>query len=318
MNRYIVKRLFQFIPVLIGISILIFGIMRIVPGDVAMRILVGSGSGNYSQEEYDRITEDLGLDDPIVVQYFKWTGGVVTGDWGESIYSGRPVLEEIGDSFPLTFQLATMTVVISLLLGLPLGILMAVRQNTWVDYIARVVSMGGLALPNFFVAALMLMVMVLAFEWIPPIRPADFWDEPWTNLQQVIWAALALGYLLSAIIARMTRSTLLEVLRQDYIRTAWAKGLQERSVILRHALKNAVLPIVTIVGLQYAALVGGTVIMEQFWNLPGIGFALVEAIFQRDFPMVQGIVLLFAGIVLVANLLVDILYAWLDPRVRYG
>jgi len=318
MNRYIVKRLLQFIPVLIGISILIFGIMRIVPGDVAMRILVGSGSGNYSQEEYDRITEDLGLDDPIVVQYFKWTGGVVTGDWGESIYSGRPVLEEIGDSFPLTFQLATMTVVISLLLGLPLGILMAVRQNTWVDYIARVVSMGGLALPNFFVAALMLMVMVLAFEWIPPIRPADFWDDPWTNLQQVIWAALALGYLLSAIIARMTRSTLLEVLRQDYIRTAWAKGLQERSVILQHALKNAVLPIVTIVGLQYAALVGGTVIMEQFWNLPGIGFALVEAIFQRDFPMVQGIVLLFAGIVLVANLLVDILYAWLDPRVRYG
>ena len=318
MKRYIAKRLLQFIPVLVGISILIFSIMRIVPGDVALSILIGDGSGSPNPAAYDAIRADLGLDDSYVVQYFKWVGGIFVGDWGDAIFKNTTVLREIGDTFPLTFQLATLTVVISLVISLPLGVLMAVRQNTWIDYVARIVTIGGLALPNFFVAALMLLVMVVWFEWIPPIRPANFWSDPWTNFQQIIWPALALGYLLSAVVARMTRSTLLEVLRQDYIRTAWAKGLRERTIVVRHALKNALLPVVTIVGLQYAALIGGTVIMESFWNLPGLGFTLVEAINRRDFPIVQGIVLIFAAIVLIANLIVDILYAWLDPRVRYG
>ncbi len=318
MKAYIAKRLLQFIPVLIGISILIFGIMRIVPGDVALSILIGDGSGTPDPAAYDRIRADLGLDKSYVEQYFDWVGGFFVGDLGDAIFKDKTVLQEIGDSFPLTFQLATLTVIISLVISLPLGVLMAVRQNTWIDYVARIVTIGGLALPNFFVAALMLLVMVVWFEWIPPIRPANFWDDPWINFQQVIWAALALGYLLSAVVARMTRSALLEVLRQDYIRTAWAKGLTERAVVVRHALKNAFLPVVTIVGLQYAALIGGTVIMERFWNLPGLGFSLVEAIIRRDFPIVQGIVMMFSAIVLIANLIVDILYAWLDPRVRYG
>jgi peptide/nickel transport system permease protein len=195
---------------------------------------------------------------------------------------------------------------------------MAIRQDTWLDYVARIVTISGLAMPSFWVGTLTLLFMVIWFSWIPPLGYTNLWDNPWTNFQQVIWSALALGYFLSAVVARMTRSTLLEVLRQDYIRTAWAKGLQERSVLLRHALKNAILPIVTIIGLQFAGLMGGTLIMERIWNLPGLGTSLIESINFRDFPMVQGLLMLFALIVLVINLLVDLMYAWLDPRVRYG
>ena len=214
--------------------------------------------------------------------------------------------------------MATLTVFISLLIALPAGIIMAVRQNTWIDYLARIVSIGGLAMPTFWVAILMLLIMVVWFGWSPPLDYAHFWNDPWKNIQQVIWGAIAMGYLFAAMFARMTRSTLLEVLRQDYVRTAWSKGLSERTIVVRHALKNSLLPIVTIVGVQYATLLGGTVIMERIWNLPGLGSSLVDAVDSRDIVVVQNIVLVFAGVVLLVNLVVDIMYAWLDPRVRYG
>ena len=318
MTNYLFRRLLQFIPVLVLVSILVFGIMRLVPGDVALMILVGpDGQGTVDPKQLQALRKELGLDRPLPVQYFEWTGNMLKGDFGKSLRTNTSVFHEIKDRFPVTFEIVTLTTIISVLIALPLGILMAIRQDSWVDYIARVVSIAGLAMPTFWVATLMLLFMVIWFTWIPPLGYKEFWKSPWVNIQQVIWGCLALGYFLAAVIARMTRSTLLEVLRQDYIRTAWAKGLRERTVVIRHALKNAVLPVVTIIGIQYAALFGGTVIMESIWNLPGLGSALIQAVSFRDYPMVQGLVMLFALIVLVANLLVDMLYAWLDPRVRY-
>ena len=321
MKAYLLRRLIQFIPVLIGVSLLIFILMRIVPGDVALNILLGpDGEGDVDPIVLAQLRDELGLTRPIYEQYFDWMRGVVTLDWGDSLFieEGTPVLEMIGSRFPLTFEMATLTMLIALSIALPLGIISAIRQNTWIDYSARILSIGGLAMPSFWVAALILVVMVVVFTWSPPFNYVEIWENPWKNIQQLIWGALALGYLLAAVVARMVRSTLLEVLRQDYIRTATSKGLQERDIVIRHALKNAILPVVTIVGLQYASLIGGTVIMEQIWNLPGLGAMLIESITFRDFPVIQGLVLIFAIIILVANLLVDILYAWLDPRVRYS
>ncbi len=318
MRQYIVRRLFQFIPVLIGVSIIVFIIMRVVPGDVALMILVGpEGQGEVDPKQLEALREELGLKDPLYQQYGKWVGGLVQGDWGTSLRTDTDVLDEIWRRFPLTLEITILTILISTMIALPLGILMAIRQDTWLDYLARIVTISGLAMPTFWVGTLTLLFMVIWFSWIPPLGYTNLWENPWTNFQQVIWSALALGYFLSAVVARMTRSTLLEVLRQDYIRTAWAKGLQERSVLMRHALKNAILPIVTIIGLQFAGLMGGTLIMERIWNLPGLGTSLIESINFRDFPMVQGLLMLFALIVLVINLLVDLMYAWLDPRVRY-
>ena len=320
MKAYLLRRLIQFIPVLIGVSLLIFILMRIVPGDVALNILLGpDGEGDVDPIVLAQLRDELGLTRPIYEQYLDWMRGVVTLDWGDSLFieEGTPVLEMIGSRFPLTFEMATLTMLIALSIALPLGIISAIRQNTWIDYSARILSIGGLAMPSFWVAALILVVMVVVFTWSPPFNYVEIWENPWRNIQQLIWGALALGYLLAAVVARMVRSTLLEVLRQDYIRTATSKGLQERDIVIRHALKNAILPVVTIVGLQYASLIGGTVIMEQIWNLPGLGAMLIESITFRDFPVIQGLVLIFAIIILLANLLVDILYAWLDPRVRY-
>ncbi len=327
MKRYIARRILMFIPVLIGVSVIIFTLMRVVPGDVALMILIGpEGDGEVDEEAYQRLREELGLNEPLFIdvtnpgagsQYGAWVSGLAYGNWGDSIRTDTPVLSEISRRFPLTFEMATLTVLISILIALPLGILMAMRQDSILDYVLRVVSIGGIAMPSFWTGALMLLFMTIWFRYIPPLGYQHFWDNPWANLQQVIWSSLALGYLLSSVVARMTRSTLLEVLRQDYIRTAWAKGLTERVVITRHALKNAFLPIVTLIGLYYAALIGGTVIMENIWNLPGLGRSLIESINFRDYPMVQGLIMIFAFIILCANLFVDLTYAWLDPRVRY-
>ena len=319
MRTYILRRLLQFIPVLIGVSIVIFVLMRIVPGDVAITILAGpDGSGSVDPVALEELREELGLNQALPTQYVDWIWGFVRGDWGDSYRHNTSILTEIRTRFPLTFEMATLTVIISLLIALPAGIVMAVRQNTWIDYLARIVSIGGLAMPTFWVAILMLLIMVVWFGWSPPLDYEHFWNDPWKNIQQVIWGAIAMGYLFAAMFARMTRSTLLEVLRQDYVRTAWSKGLSERTIVVRHALKNSLLPLVTIVGVQYATLLGGTVIMERIWNLPGLGSSLVDAVDSRDIVVVQNIVLVFAGVVLLVNLIVDIMYAWLDPRVRYG
>jgi peptide/nickel transport system permease protein len=328
MTRYIVRRILLFIPVLLGVSLIIFILMRIVPGDVALMILIGpEGDAAVDEAQLEALREELRLNDPLFIditdpgrgsQYGSWLYGFFRGDWGDSLRTDNSVWSEISRRFPLTFEMATLTVIISIVLALPLGILMAMRQDSILDYGLRLISILGLAMPNFWVGALMLLFMVILVNYLPPLGYEHFWDNPWANIQQIIWSAIALGWLLSAILARMTRSTLLEVLRQDYIRTAWAKGLTERSVIMRHAMKNAILPIITLIGLYWAALIGGTVIMESLWNLPGLGLTLIDSINFRDYPMVQGLIMMFAFIILVANLIVDLTYAWLDPRVRYN
>lgn len=318
MRTYLIRRLLLFVPVLLGVTLLVFVLMRVIPGDVAMSILNPDGNSDVAPAKYEQLRQELGLDRPLYVQYASWVAGVVRGDWGKSLRTQDSVLDEIRSRLPLTAEITLLTVLAAALIGIPLGVMMAIRQDSPLDYLLRLLSIGGVAMPNFWLGTLMLLAMVVFFHWRPPPGYASVWDSLWTNLKQVLWPCLALGYLQSAIIARMTRSALLEVLRQDYVRTAWAKGLRERTVILRHSLRNAILPVATLIGLQFTALMGGTVIMENLWNLPGIGRSLLDAISFRDYPMIQGLVLLFALFALVGNLFIDFAYAWLDPRVRYG
>jgi len=307
------------IPVLIGVSIIVFAIMHLLPGDVARMILMGSSDTEalVSAEAIETLRDQLGLNKPLPIQYFDWIGGLLRLDAGKSLWSGQPVLQELGQRLPLSAELALLSLVISLLIALPVGILSALRQDTWVDYLFRVVSIGGLALPSFWLGTLLVLFLTVGFDWMPPLGYVHFKDDPLTNLQQLIWPALVLGYNNAAIVSRMTRSTMLEVLRQDYMRTALAKGLDTRSLMLRHALRNAFLPVLTIIAVQTGHLLGGTVLMETIFTLPGIGRYLVDAISHRDFPVVQAIIVGMAVLFVFLNLLVDILYAVLDPRIRY-
>ncbi|MBI4498094.1 MAG: ABC transporter permease [Chloroflexi bacterium] len=317
MQEYILRRLVVMIPALIGVSLIVFAVMRIIPGDVAALIATRGGEGQATEAEIAALREKLGLNKPLPVQYVEWIGGLVRLDAGISLWSGQPVMEELARRFPVSAELAILSIAISLVIAIPIGVLSAIRQDTWVDYLFRVVSISGLAVPGFWLAILIILFLSVWFRWIPPLGYASFFDDPVKNLQQMIWPALALGYRLSAIVSRMTRSTMLEVLREDYIRTAWAKGLRGRAVIYRHALKNALLPVITISAIQLGHLLGGTVIMETVFSLPGIGRLLVDSIYQRDFPVVQTIVVLMAIIFAITNLIVDLLYAWLNPRIRY-
>ena len=319
MRQYIAKRLLLIIPSWIGVSMVIFVLLRIVPGDAASALILSESRLNdrATEEAIAAVREKLGLNDPLYVQYAHWVGDVLHLNLGKSLWSRKPVTQEIAEHFPVTAQMAVMAVAISLLIAIPIGVLSAVRQDTFVDYLFRVVSIAGLAMPNFFVGTLIVLFLIIVFQWAPPLGYTPPWKDLGANLQQLIWPAAALGYSLSAIVSRMTRSQMLEVLREDYVRTAWAKGLRERQVVLRHALKNAFLPVITITGTQLAVLLGGTVIMEQIFSIPGMGRNLIDAINHRDYPLVQGVVFLMATIFLVTNLLIDILYAWLDPRIRY-
>lgn len=315
MRDYIIKRLLLGILTLIGVSILIFLMMRVLPGDIAMVIL---GEGRITEKDLAEIRQKLGLDRPLHIQYLDWMWGLLRFDAGDSLKTGFPVLNEILNRFPLSFELATLTLIFASFIAIPLGVLSAIRQGSWLDQALRVVSVAGLAMPTFWTGTLIILFLVLFFQWMPPLGYVGLFEDPLANLQQIVWPALVLGYYYTAVVSRMTRSCMLEVLRQDYIRTAWSKGLRERVVIFRHALKNAILPVVTIIGIQYAYLMGGTVIMETVFFLPGMGSALVDSILFRDYPMVQTIFLIFAAIIFVANLVVDVLYASLDPRVRLG
>ncbi|MBI2908396.1 MAG: ABC transporter permease [Chloroflexi bacterium] len=317
MRQYLIRRLLLFIPLLVGVSLIIFAILRIIPGDVAMVILGAGGEGQITEEALNALREELGLNRPLHVQYLTWAIGILRLDAGNSLYTGKPVFEEIARRFPLTLELASLTVVVSLLIAIPVGVVSALRQDTWVDYIFRVVTVGGIAMPTFWTGTLIILFMVLWFHWMPPLGFAGLFDDPSKNLQQLIWPAMAMGYFQSAVVGRMTRSCTLEVLRQDYIRTAWSKGLRERVVVIRHALKNALLPIVTLIGIEVATLLGGTVVMETVFVLPGMGSNLVDSIYRRDYPMIQTIIVLFSFVVAVVNLMVDIVYGWLDPRIRY-
>ncbi|MGH2587044.1 MAG: ABC transporter permease [Dehalococcoidia bacterium] len=319
MLRYLTRRLIVLVPTLLLVSLIIFGLMHILPGDVATMILMGpTGESGARPEDIAKITKELGLDRSLPVQYADWMLGVITLDAGDSLWSNEPIFREIGRRLPLTLELALLSTLVSLLVAIPTGIVAAVWARSWLDYSARVFAIAGLTLPNFWVGTLIILFLVYQFGWTPPLGYTGFFEDPWRNLQQLIWPALALGYYQAALVSRMTRSSLLEVLREDYVRTARAKGLREWAIIGRHALRNSLLPVVTLAAIQFGYTLGGTIVMETVFNLPGVGRYLVDAIAHRDYPVVQTLVLIFAVTFALINLLVDLLYTRLDPRIRYG
>jgi len=320
MRSYVVRRLLLFIPALIGASMLIFVLMRLVPGDIA-EILVyqtGSETSGVQQKQIQQIRQELGLNQPVVIQYLSWIGGALRGDFGKSYTQRRPVWDILRERFPRSMELAILTLALALVWAIPLGVISAVHQNRPIDYLARLASLSGLSLPLFVTGALILYGLVRVFHWIPPLEFVPFSESPVENLKQLIWPALAQAYYISAPITRLTRSQMLEVIRQDYVRTARAKGLAERAVVYRHALRNSLLPVVTFVGWWGGRLLGGLVIMEIIFVVPGMGTALVQAVSQRDYPTVQAMVFVMALVFLVVNLLVDLVYVWLDPRIHYA
>jgi peptide/nickel transport system permease protein len=317
MAFYILKRLLAMIPTLFGVAVLIFILLRVVPGDVVEARFLTQGSQFQSQDLMDIERKKLGLDQPMWKQFTTWMGGIARFDFGLSMWTGSPITEEIKLRFALSLQLAIMASTIATLLAIPLGILAAIKQDTWVDYAVRVFSIAGLAMPSFWLGILMILTMLIVFRWLPPMVFTPLWVNPWENLAQLIWPALAVGYRYSAVGTRMMRSAMLEVLREDYIRTARAKGLWLKLILSRHALKNAILPVLTIISLEFAFLLGGLVVTEQVFNLNGLGMLFVEGISRRDYTLIQALVMLVATTFLFVNFLVDIAYAWLDPRIRY-
>jgi peptide/nickel transport system permease protein len=312
--------LLLFVPTLFGASLLIFVLMRLVPGDIAEILVYQSGGerATIQEKQIAQIRSELGLDRPVVVQYLVWMGAAVRGNFGESYSQRRPVMEVLKERVPRSLELAGLTLVIAILWAVPLGVVSAVRQNTWADYLVRVLSISGLSLPIFFTGVLILYLLVRFFSWLPPLEFVAFTQDPVENLKQLIWPALAQAFYISAPITRLTRSQLLEVIRQDYVRTARAKGLGDRAVVYRHALSNSLLPVVTFVGWWGGRLLGGLVIVEIIFSVPGMGSMLASAVSQRDYPLVQAVVFMMALVFLVINLVIDLLYVWLDPRIRYA
>ena len=317
MRTYLTKRLLLIIPTLSGVAAVVFVIMRVIPGDVTLLILGGDQTGRIDPQQLAAMRHQLGLDQPIPVQFAQWLWDVLRLDFGKSLWTGQPVIEEVLIRLPLSLEVAILATIVSVLLAIPLGMLAAVRQDTWVDYVIRVVSIGGQAIPSFWVGILVILFLVIYFGWGPPLEFTPPWVDPWANFQQLVWPVVTVGYRYAAVTTRMTRSTVLEVLREDYIRTAWAKGLRERAVVIRHALKNAMLPVITLIGTEFAFLIGGLVVTETVFTLNGVGRFVVDAVAHRDYPVVQALVFLIAFCFVVVNLLIDLAYAWLDPRIRY-
>ena len=317
MRTYLAKRLLLIVPTLFGVAAVVFVIMRVIPGDVSLLILGGDQTGRIDPQQLAAMRHQLGLDQPLAVQFGAWLWGVLRLDFGTSLWTGQPVIEEVLIRLPLSLEVAILATIVSVLFAIPLGMLAAVRQDTWVDYVIRVVSIGGQAIPSFWVGILVILFLVIYFGWGPPLEFTPPWVDPWANFQQLVWPVLTIGYRYAAVTTRMTRSTVLEVLREDYIRTAWAKGLRERAVVIRHALKNAMLPVITLVGTEFAFLIGGLVVTETVFTLNGVGRFVVDAVAHRDYPVVQALVFLIALCFVIVNLLIDLTYAWLDPRIRY-
>jgi peptide/nickel transport system permease protein len=308
-------RFLLMLPTLLGVAVLVFLLIRVIPGDIVeLRFAEGQF---FNPELVAKERARLGMDRPLWRQFVDWIWGIARLDFGLSMWSGNPITQEIALRLQLSLQLAVMATVVAVLLAVPLGTLAALRQDSWVDYAVRVVSIAGLATPSFWLGIVMFLILLTVFRWIPPMVFTPLWEHPWQNLAQMIWPALAVGYRYSAVTTRMVRSAMLEVLREDYIRTARAKGLWQRLIIRRHALKNAMLPVLTVIGLEFAFLIGGLVVTEQVFNLNGIGLLFVQSVARRDYTMVQALVLLVAFVYIVVNFCVDVLYACLDPRIRY-
>ena len=316
MKTYVIQRLVIALLTLLGMSVVIFTLLRLAPGDIVD--ILFSTAGYVSPSEKQAIMRELGIDRPYWVQYVDWIRQMLTGDLGKSYRYDQPAWQIVRPLVPVTLELAALSTLFAVLIGVPTGVVSAVRQDTTLDYVLRVFSLAGLAMPAFWLGMVIILGLVTWFGWIPPLSYVSPFQDLKLHAVQFILPALAVGYRSSALIMRITRSSLLEVLREDYIRTAWAKGQTGRVVIWRHALKNALLPVVTIIGIEFAFLIGGLVVTETVFNLPGVARFLVQAILWRDYPIVQNLVMFIAVVVILSNLLVDMLYGVLDPRVRYG
>jgi peptide/nickel transport system permease protein len=323
MYRYIVKRLLLAVPTLVGAAALVFVLMRLIPGDVCV-IRLGSGGAHVDPASVEACRQQLGLNDPLFVQFLDFLGSYLTFDFGISMWSGQPVSHEIAARLPVSLQIALMATVIAVLIAIPLGTISALKENTWLDHVVRMVAIAGIATPSFWLG-IMSLVLVLDITylmtgkaWMPPIDYVPFWQDPLRNLSMVLLPAITVGYRYSAVTMRMTRSAMLEVMREDYIRTARSKGLLEQIIVNRHALKNALLPVVTLIGIEFAFLIGGLVVTEQVFNLNGIGRLFVQAVQNQDNVLTQALVMLVVIVFVVTNLVVDLLYAWLDPRIRFS
>src|SRR5689334_2900589 len=323
MYRYIVNRLLLALPTLIGAAALVFILMRLIPGDICMVRLSGSG-GSFDPSALALCHQEMGTDRPVLLQFFDFLAGLFTFDFGTSMWSGKPVSYEIGTRLPISIEIAIIATIVALAIAIPLGTISARRQNSWIDLIGRTVAIAGIATPAFWLGIVVLIIVLdvtsaaVAAPWMPPIDYVPIWHDPIRNLSMAILPALTVGYRYSAVTMRMTRSAMLEVLREDYIRTARAKGLVHRLIINRHALKNALLPVVTLVGIEFAFLIGGLVVTEQVFNLNGIGRLFVQAVQNQDYTLTQALVMLVVAIFVFSNLIVDLTYAWLDPRIRFA
>jgi peptide/nickel transport system permease protein len=316
-TRFVVTRVFLIIPTLLAVAVLIFVLVRVVPGDIVELRLVGGGSF-VTKGVIEAERARLGLNKPIWQQFVSWMAGLVRFDLGTSMWTGAPISQEIAIRLELSVQLAVMSTLIAVALAVPLGTLAAARRGSVIDYAIQVFSVAGLATPSFWLGILLILFLLTTFHWLPPLTFTPLWQDPRANLLQLIWPALAVGYRYSAVTTRMTRSAVLEVLGEDYIRTARSKGLASSNVLRRHALRNAMLPVVTVVGLEFAFLIGGLVVTEQVFNLNGIGKLFVDAISHRDYTLIQGLMLLVATAYIFVNFMIDMLFAWLDPRISYG
>jgi peptide/nickel transport system permease protein len=321
MFAYAVKRMLLMLPTLFGAAVLVFCLMRLIPGDVCVLRLATGGSMDPQVLQNCRV--EIGTDQPMWVQFWVFIKGLATFDFGKSMWTGRAIIDEIGLRFELSLQVAIMATITAILLAIPLGTISAVKQNTWIDYVVRAFSIAGVAMPSFWLGILIILGILITSKamlgspWMPPITYVPLWVDPLHNLSMLIWPALATGYRYSAVATRMTRSAMLEVLREDYVRTARAKGLFHKLIVRRHALRNALLPVVTIIGIEFAFLMGGLVVTEQVFNLNGLGKLFVESVQNHDYNMTQALVMLVVGIFAITNLAIDILYGWLDPRIRY-
>lgn len=316
MHAYLVRRLIALLPTLFFASVIVFVTVRLIPGDV-IDLMLSQNDISASRKDRVALETALGLDQPMHIQYVRWVAGILTGDLGRSLWQNTPVTEQILARLPVTFELGAMALLVALAVAIPIGVYSAVRQDTAGDYVGRSFSILMLAIPGFWLGTLVMVFPSIWWGWSPEIKYVGFFQDPLQNLTQMIVPAVILGTSLSAVTMRLTRTMMLEVLRQDYVRTAWAKGLGEKLVVMRHALRNALIPVVTLIGLQAPVLIGGAVIMEQIFVVPGMGLLLLEAVSQRDYPIITGVFLIVGVAVVLINLLVDLSYGLLDPKVRY-
>ncbi len=323
MYQYIVKRILLVFPTLIGAAVLVFFLLRLIPGDICELKMAGEG-GYFDAEALATCRANLGIDKSILIQFGEFLWGFMTFDLGMSMWTGQSIGYEIGLRFELSLQVAIMATLVSIIIAIPMGTISAVKQDTWIDYLVRTFSIAGIAMPSFWLGILIILGLLIGSQawfgdpWMPPIQYRPIWVDPWYNMTQLIWPAMATGYRYAAVATRMTRSALLEVLHEDYVRTARAKGLLEKVIINRHALKNALLPVVTIIGIEFAFLMGGLVVTEQVFNLNGLGKLFVESVTNNDYTLTQALVMVVVTVFVFTNFIIDLLYAWLDPRIRYS